>query len=143
MTTNRPTAFLTLQAFTAASSAALIGMTGFLNTQAGAEEQAKLALEEGQNTLIAAEVAAQVSEITSRQQAELDDAIAAIEEIKKGYVAETQAAKTAVARSSTAAVATPTLTTPPTPPTPEPTKQSPAPAPAPAPAPVDGTSSGS
>ena len=78
MTTKRPTAFFSLQAFTAVSSAALIGITGFLTTQAGTEEQATVVLEDGQNTLIAAEVAAQVSEITLRQQAELDVAIAAI-----------------------------------------------------------------
>ena len=141
--TKAPTGFFTLQALTALSSAAIIGVAGFLAQQSALEEEQQTAQEAQQEALVGQAVALKVAEITVQQQAEVDAALATVEALRQEYEAALDraqrvsvAAAPPPAASATAPASTPAPSSSPSAPKPQPA------APA-APAPVDGNSGGS
>ncbi len=141
--TKAPTGFFTLQALTALSSAAIIGVAGFLAQQSALEEEKQTAQEAQQEALVGQAVAVKVAEITVQQQAEVDAALATVEALRQEYEAALDRAQrvSVAAAPPPAASATAPASTPAPSSSPSPSKpQAAAPT---APAPVDGNSGGS
>jgi hypothetical protein len=140
--TKAPTGFFTLQALTALSSAAIIGVAGFLAQQSALEEEQQTAQEAQQEALVGQAVALKVAEITVQQQAEVDAALATVETLRQEYEAALDRAQrvSVAAAPPPAASATAPASTPPSP---SPSAPKPQPAAPAAPAPVDGNSGGS
>jgi hypothetical protein len=115
--TKAPTGFFTLQALTALSSAAIIGVAGFLAQQSALEEEQQTAQEAQQEALVGQAVALKVAEITVQQQAEVDAALATVETLRQEYEAALDRAQrvSVAAAPPPAASATAPASTPPSP----------------------------